>query len=87
MADDRQEWLKTLSATAGESDKNWALTFCLSLCLGSFGADRFYLNSIGLGLLKLVSLGGLGVWWLLDILLLLFGKMRDGDGGLVARPF
>jgi TM2 domain-containing membrane protein YozV len=86
-ADDRDEWLKVLSKTAGESDKNWTVAFCLSLFFGYFGIDRFYLNSMGLGFLKMVTFGGAGLWWIIDILLLLCGKMRDAEGGLVTRPF
>lgn len=82
-SDDRKKWLETLSASSAESDKNWSVAFCLSLFLGYLGADRFYLNSIWLGLLKLITVGGVGLWWLIDIGLLLFGKMRDADGGVV----
>jgi len=85
--DEREKWLSTLSTTAGESDKNWITAFCLSLGLGYLGADRFYLNSIWFGLLKLFTFGGFGVWYIIDIVILLMGKMRDADGGLVARPF
>ncbi len=38
----------------------------LSWCLGYLGADRFYGGQIGLGILKLVTCGGLLVWWLID---------------------
>ena len=71
----------------GTSDKRWGIAFCLSLFLGYFGADRFYLDYIGLGVLKLVSFGGLGIWYLIDLILLLFGKMRDAHGGVLRRPF
>lgn len=84
---EREKWLESLSASSAESDKNWSVAFCLSLLLGYFGADRFYLNSIWLGLLKLITLGGFGWWWIIDIAFLLLGKMRDADGGFVTRPF
>lgn len=85
--DEREKWLCTLSTAAGESDKNWLIAFCLSFGFGYFGADRFYLNSLWLGLFKLFTLGGLGVWYAIDIVILLMGRMRDADGGLVTRPF
>jgi TM2 domain-containing membrane protein YozV len=84
---DRGEWFKTLRRTAGESEKSWTVTLCLSLCLGIVGADRFYLDSLSLGLLKLISCGGFGLWWLIDLVLLFSGNMKDGHGGVVRRPF
>ncbi|MBN9612141.1 MAG: Ltp family lipoprotein [Actinobacteria bacterium] len=44
------------------------------------GVDRFYLGKIGTGLLKLVTFGGLGIWWLVDIILTLAGAQRDKKG-------
>ncbi len=42
----------------------------LSICLGCFGADRFYLNDVGLGIGKLLTCGGAYVWWLVDAFLI-----------------
>jgi TM2 domain-containing membrane protein YozV len=38
----------------------------LSWSIGYFGADRFYKGDVGLGVLKLVTFGGVGIWWLVD---------------------
>jgi len=38
----------------------------LSWSIGYFGADRFYKGDIGLGILKLITFGGVGIWWLVD---------------------
>lgn len=55
-------------------------TWLLSYFLGSFGVDRFYLGYTGLGVAKLLTLGGCGIWALVDLILVLTGQMRDSNG-------
>ena len=38
----------------------------LAVLIGKFGVDRFYLNDIGMGILKFVTLGGCLIWWVVD---------------------
>ncbi len=71
------------SEDPNRSPKDWVLTAVLSYYLGIFGADRFYMGRIGLGILKLITFGGLGLWWLIDTILLALGRMRDADGKCV----
>lgn len=47
--------------------KDPVVSVALSVFAGALGADRFYLGDIGLGIAKLVTCGGLGLWWLIDI--------------------
>jgi len=65
---------------APEGNKNYILTVVLSYFLGLFGVDRFYLGKNGTGLAKLLTFGGFGYWWLIDLLLTIFGGQRDAWG-------
>lgn len=52
----------------------------LSIFLGSIGVDRFYLGKVGTGILKLLTAGGFGIWWLVDIILIATDQMKDSNG-------
>lgn len=65
--------------------KDWTITLILSVLVGQFGIDRFYTGYIGLGILKLLTAGGCGIWWLIDVILIATGKYRDSDGNLLIK--
>lgn len=72
--------LENASASVEQSDKNYLAAVLLSYFVGALGIDRFYLGYTGLGILKLVTFGGLGIWAFIDFLLIAFGKVRDKQG-------
>jgi TM2 domain-containing membrane protein YozV len=60
--------------------KKKSTALLLSIFLGELGFDRFYLGKAGTGILKLITAGGCGIWWLVDIILIATGKMTDKSG-------
>lgn len=80
------DWVESLRRERGLSNRNWNTALLLSILLGIFGADRFYLGRTGLGVLKLLTFGGYFVWWVVDVMLLIQGRMKDDLGKLVQKP-
>lgn len=66
-------------------NKEFLTTWLLSLLLGYVGADRFYLGKIGTAVLKLITFGGLGIWVLIDLIILLTDSTRDQQGFRLAN--
>ena len=67
------------------NQKSQSTTFLLSFFLGFLGIDRFYLGYTGLGILKLLTCGGFGIWALIDMALVAVGSMQDAGGIALAR--
>ncbi|MGR0221436.1 TM2 domain-containing protein [Agromyces sp. ZXT2-6] len=68
------------AAATTTSDRSFIATWLFAWLLGFLGVDRFYLGKVGTGILKLLTVGGFGIWWLVDLVLTLTNSQRDGDG-------
>jgi hypothetical protein len=66
------------ASTGGTKKLNWTLTLILSILLGNLGVDRFMMGQIGLGILKLLTAGGCGIWWIIDVILIAMKKPFPG---------
>ncbi len=64
---------------AGEQ-KDFMVALLLSIFAGSLGIDRFYLGYVGLGIVKLLTAGGCGIWTLIDIIMIAMDKLPDASG-------
>jgi TM2 domain-containing membrane protein YozV len=59
--------------------------FLLCLLFGWCGVHRFYLGKLGTGLLQLFTLGALGIWWCIDLYLIITGNFTDRDGQKITQ--
>ena len=60
-----------------------ALLFCG--LLGWIGVHRFYAGKTGTGILMILTLGGLGIWWIIDAITILIGSFKDKDGKYIVE--
>jgi hypothetical protein len=60
--------------------RSWRVALLLSLFLGFFGADRFYIGRTRSAIVKLVTLSCFGVWWLTDFVLIASDWRKDAWG-------
>ena len=69
----------------GNEMKSQVVSLILSIFFGELGIDRFYLGYIGTGILKLITCGGFGIWWLIDLIMIATGKLKPKDGSEYAE--
>jgi TM2 domain/Protein of unknown function (DUF2510)/GYF domain 2 len=74
------QWFPTRDVPGLFSDKDWTTALILSVLVGSLGVDQFYLGNTGLGVAKLLTCGGLGIWALIDIIRIATNSVTDSRG-------
>jgi hypothetical protein len=79
-ADGTGSWFSVGDIPGVFSEKEWLTALLISLFVGTLGIDRFYLGYTGLGILKLITLGGCGIWALIDLIRIATGSLKDANG-------
>ena len=67
------------------SEKKILPVFLLFFFLAWLGVHRFYLGKIGTAILFILTLGGLGIWWIIDLILIVTGNMKDKQGNKIVQ--
>lgn len=62
------------------SKREWMVALLLSIFVGIFGVDRFYLGKVGTGIFKLLTFGGFTIWAVVDIILIALKRLDDKQG-------
>ena len=69
----------TEAAAANVSPRSRTVAAVLAFFLGYLGIHRFYVGKIGTGVLMIVTVGGLGIWQLIDFIMILVGSFKDKE--------
>jgi TM2 domain-containing membrane protein YozV len=72
-------------AMSPATDKRILPAFLLCFFLGFLGAHRFYVGKVGTGIAQIFTFGGLGFWWLFDLILILTSSFTDSNG-IIGEP-
>ena len=65
---------------APQQGKDWLVTLLLCLFLGGIGVHRFYVGKTGTGIAMIFTLGGCGIWSLVDLIMIITGSFKDAAG-------
>lgn len=66
-----------------KSEKGFVPTILLCLFFGVLGVHRFYVGKVGTGILQLITFGGLGIWSLVDLIMIITGSFKDSEGYVI----
>ncbi len=67
------------------SDKDWLTTLLLCFFLGGFGIHSFYAGKTLIGVIQLLTLGGCGIWALIDFIMIICGSYKDAEGKVIVN--
>jgi len=65
--------------------KDWLTTLLLCIFVGFLGVHRFYTGHIAIGVVQLLTFGGCGIWWIVDLIMIATGTYTDSNGFLLFK--
>ena len=80
-----EELLNRNESSGLTTDNTWLVALLLCLFVGFLGIHRFYVGKSGTGFLQIITLGGLGIWVLIDLIMIVMGKFTDKEGNFISR--
>ena len=69
-----------LAMPYGAQQKDWLITLLLCIFVGVLGVHRFYTGHIAIGVVQLLTVGGCGIWTLVDLIMIITDNYRDANG-------
>ena len=73
-------WINERPKEENKNDQEWLVVLLLCIFLGGLGVHRFYVGKTATGVLQLLTLGGCGIWTLIDFIIILVGSFTDAKG-------
>ena len=67
------------------SEKKRLVALLLCFFLGTIGIHRFYVGKVGTGVLMILTAGGMGIWTLIDFIMIIVGSFKDKEGALLTE--
>lgn len=73
------------AVSASGTDRRILPAFLLCFFLGTFGAHRFYVGKTGTAIAQIFTLGGLGIWAFVDLIMIICGAFKDKEGNKITQ--
>src|SRR5210317_1954326 len=81
----KEELLNRTESSGLTTDNTWLVALLLCLFVGFLGIHRFYVGKSGTGFLQIITIGGFGIWVLIDLIMIVTGKFTNKEGNFITR--